>query len=281
MARAVQPSFVAIGDDQPVGERVLALEHVSVWLEDGSVILADISWSVRTGEHWAVLGPNGAGKTTLLTVATARRYPSRGKVVVLGRRFGESSMLELREQISIVDPQQRMYDWFTVEEIVMTGITGTVQPQPDRYTDADSLRARELIAQVGLAGMEDREIQSCSQGERQRVRVARALMTRPRLLVLDEPASGLDLPAREALIGSLTDLERTDPNLASMMVSHHLEELPPTITHALLLRDGRVTGCGPVEDVLTDALVSECFGISIQVGRHQGRWTARGTGTWS
>ena len=264
-----------------MGERVLALEHVSVWLEDGSVILADISWSVRTGEHWAVLGPNGAGKTTLFTVATARRYPSRGTVEVLGRRFGESSMLELREQISIVDPQQRMYDWFTVEEIVMTGITGTVQPQPDRYTDADSLRARELIAQVGLAGMEDREIQSCSQGERQRVRVARALMTRPRLLVLDEPASGLDLPAREALIGSLTDLERTDPNLASMMVSHHLEELPPTITHALLLRDGRVTGCGPVEDVLTDALVSECFGISIQVGRHQGRWTARGTGTWS
>ena len=125
-----------------MGERVLALEHVSVWLEDGSVILADISWSVRTGEHWAVLGPNGAGKTTLFTVATARRYPSRGTVEVLGRRFGESSMLELREQISIVDPQQRMYDWFTVEEIVMTGITGTVQPQPDRYTDADSLRAR-------------------------------------------------------------------------------------------------------------------------------------------
>ena len=123
MARAVQPSFVAIGDDQPVGERVLALEHVSVWLEDGSVILADISWSVRAGEHWAVLGPNGAGKTTLFTVATARRYPSRGTVEVLGRRFGESSMLELREQISIVDPHQRMYDWFTVEEIVLTGIT--------------------------------------------------------------------------------------------------------------------------------------------------------------
>jgi len=281
MARAVQPSFVAIGDDQPVGERVLALEHVSVWLEDGSVILSDISWSVRAGEHWAVLGPNGAGKTTLFTVATARRYPSRGTVEVLGRRFGESSMLELREQISIVDPHQRMYDWFTVEEIVLTGITGTVQPQPDRYTDADFLHARKLIAQVGLAGMGDREIQSCSQGERQRVRVARALMTRPRLLVLDEPASGLDLPAREALIASLTDLERTDPNLASMMVSHYLEELPPTVTHALLLRDGRVTACGTAEDVLTDARVSECFGIPVQVGRHHGRWTARGAGTWS
>jgi len=263
-----------------VGERVLSLEHVSVWLEDGSVILADISWSVRAGEHWAVLGPNGAGKTTLFTVATARRYPSRGIVEVLGRRFGESSMLELREQISIVDPHQRMYDWFTVEEIVLTGVTGTVQPQYDRYTEADTLRARELIAQVGLAGMEEREIQSCSQGERQRVRVARALMTRPRLLVLDEPASGLDLPAREALIASLTDLERSDPHLASMMVSHHLEELPPTVTHALLLREGRITACGPVNDVLTDEHVSDAFGIPVQVARHGGRWTARGAGTW-
>jgi iron complex transport system ATP-binding protein len=264
-----------------VGERVLSLEHVSVWLEDGSVILADISWSVQAGEHWAVLGPNGAGKTTLFTVATARRYPSRGIVEVLGRRFGESSMLELREQISIVDPHQRMYDWFTVEEIVLTGVTGTVQPQPDRYTEADARRARELIAQVGLAGMEEREIQSCSQGERQRVRVARALMTRPRLLVLDEPASGLDLPAREALIASLTDLERSDPHLVSMMVSHHLEELPPTITHALLLREGRINACGPVNDVLTDEHVSEAFGIPVHVARHGGRWTARGAGTWT
>ena len=264
-----------------MGERLLSLDQVSVWLEDGSVILDNISWSVQSGEHWAVLGPNGAGKTTLFTVATARRYPSRGRVEVLGRCFGETSMLELREQISIVDPHQRMYDWFTVEEIVLTGVTGTVQPQPDRYTDADTLRARKLIAQVGLGGMEEREIQSCSQGERQRVRVARALMTRPHLLVLDEPASGLDLPAREDLIASLTELEQSDPRLASMMVSHHLEELPPTITHALLLRDGRITACGPVQDVLTDDRVSDSFGIRVQVARHGGRWTARGAGTWS
>jgi iron complex transport system ATP-binding protein len=261
-------------------ERVLALEHVSVWMEDRTVILSDISWSVRAGEHWAVLGPNGAGKTTLFTVATARRYPSRGTVEVLGRRFGEASMLELREHISIVDPHQRMYVWFTVEEIVLTGVTGTVQPLPDRYTDEDRARAARIMEQVGMGGMADREIQSCSQGERQRVRVARALMTRPRLLVLDEPASGRDLPAREALIASLTDLEKSDPDLASMMVSHHLEELPPTITHALLLRDGRIVACGTVDDVLTDAAVSDAFGIPVRVSRQEGRWAARGVATW-
>ena len=260
--------------------RLISLEHVSVWLEDGKVILSDLSWTVCAGEHWAVLGPNGAGKTTLFTVATARRYPSRGVVEVLGRRFGETSMLELREQISIVDPQQRMYEWFTVEEIVLTGISGTVQPQYDRYTDEDRNRAREVIDQVGLQGMAEREILSLSQGERQRVRIARALMTRPRLLVLDEPASGLDLPAREALIASLTDLEQSDPALASMMVSHHLEELPPTITHAMLLRDGRVVACGPSVDVLVDKSVSEAFGIPIEVTRQDGRWAARGVPTW-
>jgi iron complex transport system ATP-binding protein len=129
--------------------------------------------------------------------------------------------------------------------------------------------------------MEEREIQSCSQGERQRVRVARALMNRPRLLVLDEPTSGLDLPAREALIVSLTDLTRSSPGLASMMVSHHLEELPPTITHALLLRGGRLVAAGAAVDVLTDRTVSDAFGIPIHVTRQHGRWSARGAGAWA
>ena len=261
-------------------DRLISLENVSVWLADGTEILKGINWIVSSGEHWAVLGPNGAGKTTLFSVATARRYPSRGSVEVLGRRFGEASMLELREQISIVDPHQRMYDWFTVEEIVLTGITGTVQPLFDRYSDADRARARQVLAQVGCDGMAEREIQSCSQGERQRVRLARALMTRPRLLVLDEPASGLDLPAREALISSLADLERTDRSLASMMVSHHLEELPPSTTHAMLLRDGLVVASGEAEVVLQSEPVSDAFGIPVSVTRSNGRWTARGVATW-
>ena len=261
-------------------DTLISLENVTVWLEGGAVILADINWSVQAGEHWAVLGPNGAGKTTLFTVATARRYPSRGTVKILGRRFGETSMLELREEISIVDPHQRMYDWFTVEEIVLTGISGTIQPQVDRYSDGDRARARALLEQVGCHGMADREIQFCSQGERQRVRIARALMTKPRLLVLDEPASGLDLPAREALIGTMTELEQSQPHLSSVMISHHLEDLPPTVSHAMLLRSGKIVASGRVSEVLTDELVSGAFDIPIQVRRDSGRWTGRAVPGW-
>jgi iron complex transport system ATP-binding protein len=267
-------------DRNRVPDRLITLDKVSVWLEDGTFILRDIAWQVQSGEHWAVLGPNGAGKTTLFSVATARRYPSRGVVEVLGRRFGESNMLELREQISIVDPQMKMYDWFTLEEIVLTGLTGTIQPQPDRYDEADRLRARALLEQFGCHGMADREIQSCSQGERQRVRIARALMTRPRLLVMDEPAVGLDLPAREALIASLAELARGNSGIASMVISHHLEELPPTTTHALLLRDGQVVASGPVDTTLTDECVSATFSIPVNVRRVDGRWTARAIANW-
>ncbi len=264
-----------------MNEPLIVLEGVTVWLEDRKEILSDITWTVRAGEHWAVLGPNGAGKSTLFNVATARRYPSRGIVEVLGRRFGEASMLELREQISIVDPHQTMYEWFTVEEIVLTGAFGTVQPQPDRYEPHHFPLAAELIAKLGLSGMETREIKTLSQGERQRVRIARALMTRPRILVLDEPAGGLDLPAREALISALVELSRTDAELATILISHHLEELPPTSTHALLLADGQMIAAGEIENVLTSPLVSDAFGIEVIVGRVDGRWTARGTASWA
>lgn len=259
---------------------LLRLSDVSVWLEDGASILSGLAWSVGTGEHWALIGPNGAGKSTLLSVATARRYPSRGRVEILGRTFGESNMLVLREMIGIVDPQLRLYDWFTVDEIVLTGIDGTVQPRAKGYSDAERTRARLMLADLGLEGMAEREIATCSQGERQRVRIARALMTQPRLLFLDEPASGLDLPAREALIAALADLAGSNPALATVVISHHLEELAPTTSHALLLRAGAIVAAGPVDEVLTDGLVSETFSIPVEIRRVDRRWTARGGGTW-
>ena len=259
---------------------LLRLTDVAVWVEDGASILNGISWSIGPGEHWAVIGPNGAGKSTLLSVATARRYPSRGRVEVLGRTFGEGNMLELRQLIGIVDPHLRLYDWFTAEEIVLTGIDGTVQPRPDGYSGDEVAHARQMMSRLGLAGMEEREIKTCSQGERQRVRIARALMTRPRLLFLDEPASGLDLPAREALIGALGDLSRSDPELATVVISHHLEELAPTTSHAMLMRSGGIVAAGPVDEVLTGRLVSETFAIPISIARSDGRWTARGSGSW-
>jgi iron complex transport system ATP-binding protein len=264
-----------------LSDELIRLQNVQVWLEDGTQILRDVSWTVSEGEHWAVLGPNGAGKTTLFTVATARRYPSRGLVEVIGRRFGEADMLVLRQMISIVDPHQPMYEWFTVEEIVMTGVTGTIQPQPEIYTRDDFERARHLINQFGLDGFHEREIKSLSQGERQRVRLARALMTRPRVLVLDEPASGLDLPAREALIAAMTNLADLDASLATILITHHLEELPVSTTHALLLAGGQVHAHGPVTDVLTGEAMSATFGIPIAVDYREGRWAARGTASWT
>jgi iron complex transport system ATP-binding protein len=189
-------------------------------------------------------------------------------------------MLELRQLIGIVDPQLRLYDWFTAEEIVLTGIDGTVQPRPEGYSDQEVTRARQMLAQLGLAGMEAREIKTCSQGERQRVRIARALMTEPRLLFLDEPASGLDLPAREALIGALSDLSLSNPELATVVISHHLEELAPTTSHAMLMRAGGIVAAGSVDTVLTDKLVSDTFAIPVMINRTDGRWTARGVGSW-
>jgi iron complex transport system ATP-binding protein len=189
-------------------------------------------------------------------------------------------MLELRQLIGIVDPQLRLYDWFTAEEIVLTGIDGTVQPRPEGYSDQEVTRARQMLAQLGLAGMEEREIKTCSQGERQRVRIARALMTEPRLLFLDEPASGLDLPAREALIGALSDLSLSNPELATVVISHHLEELAPTTSHAMLMRAGAIVAAGSVDTVLTDKLVSDTFAIPVMINRTDGRWTARGVGSW-
>ena len=280
MAHVPSSRSFAPGKWHSLDTSLIALEKITVWLEDGPVILADVDWIVHAGEHWAVMGPNGAGKSTLFTVATARRYPSRGTVSILGRRFGETSMLELREQISIVDPLQQLYDWFTLEEVVLTGISGTIQPQAERYSETDRIRARELLERLGCHGMAEREIRTCSQGERQRVRIARALISRPRLLVLDEAASGLDFPAREALIAALVELERSEPGLASLMISHHVEELPPTITHAMLLREGRVVAAGPVDAVLTGDLVSQAFDLPISVRREDGRWSARAAAGW-
>lgn len=261
-------------------ESILVLDTVKVWVADGTSILNGISWTIHRGEHWALLGPNGSGKTTLLSLAGAARHPSAGTVTVLGGRLGKVSLWELRERIGVVDPSQKVLDWLTVTEVVLTGATGTIWPLPDRIGDKERTRAAELLTLLGCAGLADRDITTCSQGERQRVRIARALMAEPPLLLLDEPATGLDLPAREALLASIATLAAAQPDLATILVSHHLEELPPTTTHALLLRAGAVVAAGPADTTLTSALVSRTFGLPVDVRRDNGRWTARATATW-
>ncbi|MEA2523422.1 MAG: iron complex transport system ATP-binding protein, partial [Thermomicrobiales bacterium] len=259
---------------------VLAIEDAKVWVEDGTPILNGVSWTVRRGEHWALLGPNGSGKSTLLSLVGAVRHPSEGSVTVLGGRLGKVSLWELRERIGVIDPALKILDWLTVEEVVLTGATGTIWPQPDRIGEAEHLRARELLDLLGCAGLAGREITTCSQGERQRVRIARALMAEPPLLLLDEPATGLDLPAREALLAALATLASSRPDLATILVSHHLEELPPTTTHALLLRDGATVATGPAHETLTTANVSTAFGFPVTVLHDAGRWTARAVANW-
>jgi iron complex transport system ATP-binding protein len=263
-----------------VEREVLRADGVDVWVPDGTPLLQGIDWSVRAGEHWALIGPNGAGKSTLLALAGANRHPSKGRVRILGETMGETSVWELREKIGAVNPALPQYDWFTVEEIVLTGATGTIQPRWECYGEPERQRAAGLLALLGCAELRDREIATCSQGERQRVRIARALMSDPPLLLLDEPATGLDLPAREALIVALSELSVAKSELATVVVSHHLEELPPTTTHALLLRGGRIVASGPADDTLTSAHVSACFGFDVRVHREEGRWAARAAASW-
>jgi iron complex transport system ATP-binding protein len=261
-------------------EIVIDMENAKVWVNDKTTILNGITWRVRAGEHWALIGPNGSGKSTLLSLASAVRHPSEGTVTVLGGQMGKISVWELRKRIGVVDPSLRLYDYLTVVDVVLTGATGTIQPKWGEYTDADVAKAHELLELLGCLRLKDREIKTCSQGERQRVRIARALMPSPPLLLLDEPATGLDLPAREALIAALRELACAQPDLASVLVSHHLEELPPSTTHALLLRDGIAVAHGPIEETITNETVSGCFGLDVEVRREYGRYLARASADW-
>lgn len=260
---------------------IVDIRGVSIWTPEKKIILNDISWIVRPGEHWVVLGPNGAGKTTTLSLLAAERHPSAGSVQIFGETFGATDMRELRKRIARVDPALRMLDWLTGREAVLTGIKNTIWPQWDDWGDPEYGLAQTALDTLGTGEVAEREIATLSHGERQRVRIARALIKAPDLLLLDEPATGLDFPAREALLASLDQMATTLPNLPTVMVSHHLEELPTSVTHVLLMRSGEILAQGEVGDVLTSELVSECFGFPIDVHEFDGRWAARASAGWS
>ena len=254
---------------------VLRAEDVRV-VRDGRPILSEVSLTVRAGEHWALLGANGAGKSTLLGLLGARVHPTGGTVEVLGRRLGRVDLRELRAEVGHVDPRHPLTAPLRVRDVVLTGLTNSVAPLPRwRPIGEQRDRADRLIGTLGLAGLADARWPTLSQGQRGRTLIARALMPRPRLLLLDEPATGLDLPGREQLIDALGELRREHPALATVMVTHHLEELPPGTTHALLLREGRVLARGPASHVLTGDQVGTCFDLPLVLERHDGRWTAR------
>jgi len=245
----------------------------------GRDLLSDINLEVRAGEHWALIGPNGAGKTTMLTLCGALGHPTSGIVEVLGGRLGRVELQSVRRHVGHVDPRHRMLGDNTIRDVVLTGLTGTSDPVP-RWspTPDESSRAEWLAASVGLAHRLGDRWSTLSQGERGRTLIARALVAEPALLLLDEPATGLDVAARENLLEIVDDLRVAHPAVASVTVTHHLEDLPGSTTHAMLLRGGRIFAAGAASDVLTSELVSGAFDHPLSIERVDGRWSARAAG---
>lgn len=245
-------------------------------VRDGSLLLDSVSLTVRSGEHWALLGANGAGKSTLLGLLGAVTHPTDGSVEILGRTLGRVDLRELRTLLGHVNPRHPLRSPLSVRDVVLTGLTNSVEPMP-RWSASVEQRAQadQLLKMLGMEAKTGSRWPSLSQGERGRTLIARALMPRPRLLLLDEPATGLDLAAREQLLDALDTLRSEHPQLATVLVTHHLEELPASTTHAMLLRAGRIVASGPADEVLTTDLVSDCFGHPVRIARTDGRWTAR------
>jgi iron complex transport system ATP-binding protein len=243
---------------------------------DGRVVLGPIDLEVARGERWVLLGPNGGGKTTLLALAGGRRQPSSGRVTVLGFTLGTADVRMLHPRISHTSHilAERMPPDLTVRTVVLTGKRATLSPWFQEFGDADERRAATLLERMGCGHLAARRFATASQGERQRVLLARALFSEPELLILDEPASGLDLPAREALIEALEAAAAPPSAPTTIVATHHLEEIPPSTTHAALLRDGRLVASGEVEGMLTPQRLEDCFGIPMEVGRRGARWWA-------
>jgi iron complex transport system ATP-binding protein len=239
-------------------------------------LLRGVRWRVLAGEHWVVLGANGAGKTTMLRIAAARAHPSAGTVEILGSRLGRVPVARLHERIGYVEGRLagRFLPTLTGRELVLTGATGTTALLAERLRPDDLERADELIELLSLAQVAERQFRICSDGERMRLLIARALMAEPELLLLDEPTAGLDLPGRELLLASLARLARTRPEATTATVVHHVEDVPPSTTHALLLRRGAVVAAGPAADVLADEPLSACFDVAVRVRRNGGRYAA-------
>ncbi|QGH69519.1 ATP-binding cassette domain-containing protein [Pseudactinotalea sp. HY158] len=254
---------------------ILSLRNVDV-VRGARRILTDINLTVHAGEHWALIGPNGAGKSTILSLCGAQQHPTRGTVHVLGSRLGRVEIRKLREAIGHVDPRHPLRSALTAREVVLTGATGTTELMP-RWTPGPPVRERadRLIDALGLHAVADADWTTMSQGERGRTLIARALLTKPALLLLDEPSTGLDVAAREQYLETVDRLHRLRPELATVLVTHHLEELPESTTHAALVKDGRLVAVGAAQDVLTTELVTESFDHPIRIEHRDRRWYAR------
>jgi len=255
---------------------VLELTDVSV-VRDGNTILDSVSWAVDSDERWVILGPNGAGKTTLLSLASASIHPSSGSVRVLDETLGKVDLFELRPRIGFASTAlaRKVPAGETVLDVVLTAAYSVTGRWNEQYDDIDTRRARRVLAEWKLDHLEGRRFGSLSDGEQKRVQIARAVMTDPELLLLDEPAASLDLGAREELLQLLGGYASSEQAPGIVMVTHHVEEIPRAFTHALLLKQGRIQASGPLADVITAEHLSATFGMDITVEQHEGRFAAR------
>jgi iron complex transport system ATP-binding protein len=255
------------------------LERAAVHV-GGRTILGPVDLVIGRGEHWAILGPNGGGKTTLLSLVGAWRQPSAGSVEVLGERLGRTDVRALRRRIGHVSHHvgDRLRASITARDAVLAGRVAALETWWQPLEAADEAAADEALGAVGCAGLADRRLGTLSLGERARVLIARAMVGAPELLLLDEPAAGLDLPARERLLRAMHAATDRPGLAASILTTHHLEEIPSRVTHAALLREGAVVAAGPAAEVLADGPLSACFAMSIAVARVDGRWSARARG---
>lgn len=254
---------------------VLELERASYWRGE-RVILRDIDWSIRRGEHWALLGANGSGKTTLLRMVAATEWPCDGSIRVLGQTFGAVDLRELRQAIGLVTSSLAAYfhDKQSALEIVQTGINAELGWWR-RFGPEEEARARQGLAAVGLQDLASSPYVQLSQGERQRVLIARALMNRPALLILDEPCAGLDPAAREQFLEDLSVFAARSQTPTLIFVTHHIEEIPSFIRHGLVLKQGRVLASGDIDAVCTSPVLSEAFGRPCHVTRDGERFALR------
>ncbi len=256
---------------------VLAYCDVSLRLdESGRRVLDGIDWTVAPGERWVVLGPNGSGKTSLLRLAGGWLFPTSGTVDVLGARLGRVDVRALRRRIGFASGSfvAGLRPGVLAEDVVMTARYAATEAWWHTYDDDDRTRARALLERMGCAHLAGRPISTASDGERQRVQLARTLMVEPELLLLDEPTAGLDLGGREALVARLGELASDPASAPTVLVTHHVEEVPPGFTHALLLRDGRVMTAGPIDEALTAETLSACFGLPVTLERRGDRFVA-------
>jgi len=247
-----------------------------VVVRDGARLLDAVDLEVQEGQRWIVLGPNGAGKTTLLQVIGGHLFPTSGWAAILGEVLGETDVFELRPRVGLASAAlaDRLPREERVRDVVLTAAYAVVGRFRERYDQLDAERAERLLALMGMAGFAERRFGTLSEGERKRVQIARALMSDPELLLLDEPAAGLDLGGREDLLRRLSRLAHDPTAPTIIMVTHHVEEIPAGMTHVLMLREGRVVAAGELGATLTSANLSACFGLPLTLHQAGGRFAA-------